>query len=155
MRKKGDLVAEDFSVSSLDEEGRDPAKVAKEGRDVGVRQVLVNADFAEQALDGIERVVRLGRWQVVERLCLRRVSQQTMSKGGQRLTLLVVQLSHDMVKSTHGLMRMPPEGSGYPSSRRYIMRARQSPPPALSPAKTCRRAETGQRRSLSARLQRG
>lgn len=42
-----------------------------------------------------------------------------------------------IVKSTQGLMRMAPEGSGYPSSRRYIINARQRPPPALSPAKTC------------------
>lgn len=42
-----------------------------------------------------------------------------------------------IVKSTQGLMRIAPDGRGYPSSRRYNKVARQSPPPALSPAKIC------------------
>jgi hypothetical protein len=44
------------------------------------------------------------------------------------------QLPQLIVKSTQGLINTNPAGRAYPSSRRYMHRARDKPPPAESPA---------------------
>lgn len=46
------------------------------------------------------------------------------------------QLPQLIVKSTQGLMRTSPLGILYPSSRRYMHSASDSPPPAESPMTT-------------------
>lgn len=67
MCEEGDLVAKDFGVSCLNKKGGNPMEIAKERRYVGVREVLVDIG-AEQALDGVERVIGFRRRQVVEGL---------------------------------------------------------------------------------------
>ena len=52
----------------MDEEWREADKVAEERGDVGVGEVLVDVDFAEQTLDGVEMVVGLRLREVVEGL---------------------------------------------------------------------------------------
>lgn len=107
-----DLVSQHLGVTCLNEEGREGVEVAEEGRDVGVRQVDVNVDLAEEALDGVEVIVGLGLWKVVVGLRGNRVNLCSSDQTGSRLTALVVQDSQDIVKSTHGLMRIAPDGKG-------------------------------------------
>lgn len=64
--KKTDLVAEDFSFASLNEEWRETGKVPEERRDVGVGEVLVNSLWPEKALDGVEVVVCLRLGEIIE-----------------------------------------------------------------------------------------
>lgn len=56
VRQQRNLVAQHFGVSGLDQQGRQAGEIAKQGRDVRVRQVLVDR-VAEQALDRVQVVV--------------------------------------------------------------------------------------------------
>lgn len=59
------------------------------------------------------------------------------------LSVLVMTLGKECVKSTQGDIRTPPAGRGSPRSRRMVRRARERPPPAESPAMTIFDGDTG------------
>lgn len=105
VREQGDFVSQDLGIAGLNKERREAGQVAKQGRDVGMGEVLVDR-VAEEALDGVKVVVFCTRiWQVVERLFGdERTTQQAVPVDGSRraascITRFVSQLSQDLSRN--------------------------------------------------------
>ena len=106
-------------------------EIAEERRGIGVGEIGGDALRAEVASDWVQMVclVSIGR-----PLLSMYNSPSGSGLGTTSESAFSSQLPQLIVKSTHGDINTKPEGILYPSSLRYMHKAKLNPPPAESPA---------------------